>query len=143
MKKIFVLLFLVIFVFSGCGKENKLFDLDEKHYYTTDALKFVTEKENYSTKDTIITYSITNISKQEHSIAADDNCIELHKLQDGKWKTVGVKTDQNWNALARILYPGEVEKRNLNLEDYFYLPLEKGTYRLSVEYLLSEPFVIS
>jgi len=122
--------------------KNGLFDINIEPY-SSDAIKFVTEKKSYPSDDTVIRYSITNISDEEHGIAADDDCFSLHMLVDGEWKRVGTKIEQNYEALGQILQPDQTEERVIDLEKYFYLPLEKGTYRISVENLVSETFEIS
>ncbi|MBQ8202830.1 MAG: hypothetical protein IJZ75_00930 [Clostridia bacterium] len=142
MKKIsivFVLMMLIIL--SACSK-NKLFDINHETY-SSDKLEFVTEKESYSSNDTVIRYSITNIGADENCIAGDDNCFELHKLVDGEWKRVGAKIDHSWTLEGLILYPNQTEVREIILEEFFHLPLEKGTYRIAVEDLVSNTFEIS
>lgn len=144
MKKLSVIFVaMILFMLSACSQNgNKLFDINYKTY-SSDTLKFVTEKESYSLNDTVIRYSITNIGDEEECIAGDDNCFVLHKLVDGEWKRVGTKTEHAWTLPALILMPNQTEKREIELENYFYLPLEKGTYRISVEYLVSDTFKIS
>jgi len=133
---------IVLLMVSACSQNsNKLFDINH-NTYSSDTLKFVTEKESYSFNDTVIRYFITNIDDKEHSIAADDNCFSLHKLENGEWKRVGTKIDHAWNSLALILEPNQTEVREIDLVNYFYLPLEKGTYRISVESLISNTFEI-
>lgn len=121
---------------------NKLFDINEENYYSSEALKFVTEKERYSRRDSKICFSITNISDRENSIAGDSTCFELQMFSDGEWKRVGTKTDHYWYTLGQILKPNETVEREIDLENYFNLPLEKGEYRISVEYLISNTFEI-
>lgn len=121
---------------------NSLFDISYEPY-SLDTLKFITEKEIYSSSDTVIRYSITNVDDEEHSIAGDDDCFSLHMLVDGEWKRVGTKIEHNWNSLGEILDPNQTEEREIDLEKYFYLPLEKGTYRIAMDSLVSETFEIS
>ncbi len=121
---------------------NKLFDDIITEPYSSESLKIVTEKEAYSIEDKVIKYSITNISDFEECIAGDDDCFSLHKLDDGKWKSVGTKKDHYWNELGLILPTAETEYREIDLDEYFYLPLDKGTYRIAVENLVSNTFEI-
>ena len=121
---------------------NELFNITTEPY-ESENIKIVTEKKVYSLKDKIIKYSITNVDGEEHSIAADDDCFSLHMLFDGEWKRVGTKNDHNWNSLAQILNPNQTEEREINLDEYFNLPLDKGTYRVAVENLVSNTFEIS
>lgn len=86
---------------------------------------------------------MTNISDDEAWINSDDNCWELNKLVDGKWKRVGEKIDRLWTDLAQLLPSKESEIRKINLDEYFYLPLEKGEYRIVVENIVSNTFEIS
>lgn len=132
----------MLFLLSGCQKSNKLFDIDNQAKISQN-LKLVTEKEEYSETNTVIRYAITNISDFEQCIAGDDNCFSLEKLVDGEWKRVGTKIDHAWNSLGLILPPGKIEAREIKLDDYFYLPLEKGEYRIEVEGIASNTFKIS
>ncbi len=140
---IVALVFSILIVVSGCsGNKNKLYDITHE-VYTPDTIKFVTEKEKYSIDDTVIRYSITNVSDDEVWINSDSYCYELHKLVDGEWKLVGVKKDHFWHEVTQLIPSGETETREIKLEDYFYLPLEKGEYRIAVEGLVSNTFEIS
>lgn len=136
------ILVLSVLLLSSCGqKENKYFKL-KGEFQTSETLKIVT-KESFEEDCTVIDYYISNIGFEEHSIAGDDNCFELHKLVDGEWKRVGTKTDHAWNSIALILEPHQVEERQIKLEDYFHLPLESGKYRIAVGEYLSNTFKIS
>ena len=136
------ILVLSVLLLSSCGqKENKYFKL-KGEFQTSKTLKIVT-KESYEEDCMVIDYYISNSGFEEHSIAGDDNCFELHKLVDGEWKRVGTKTDHAWNAIALILEPHQVEERQIKLEDYFHLPLESGEYRIAVGEYLSNTFTIS
>ena len=123
-------------------KTNKLFDITTEPY-SLDALKNVTEKEAYSIEDKVIKYSITNTDDKEHSIAGDSDCFSLHMLVEGEWKRLGTKSEHYWNSLAQILNPNQIEQREIDLDEYFNLPLDKGTYRIAVENLVSNTFEIS
>ena len=160
MKKSIALMLAFIFVLglAGCNQQethnqtknedrysqnrNELFDINNE-LYTSENFKFVVEKDSYSLNDAIIRYSITNIDVVEHSIAGDDNCFSLLMMVDGEWKRVGTKIEHAWNELALILPPGETEEREIKLDDYFHLPLEKGKYRISVEHIVSNTFEVS
>ena len=138
-----MLLFAIVFSLSSCSlHKNKLYDLErEIHIY--ESVKCVTEKDKYSAEDTVIRYTMTNISDKEAWINSDDNCFELQKQVDGKWKWVGTKVDQIWTDAAQLLPSNESETREINLQEYFYLPLEKGEYRILVENIVSNTFEIS
>ena len=144
MKRFFVVFaVLMILLLSSCSKTNKLFEINHEHYYSSKNLEFVTEKEGYSSSDTVIRYYITNTGEEENAIAADSECFELHRLVDGEWMEIGAKIDHAWTEAALILEPGKTVTREIDLEKYFYLPLEAGEYRISVGYLLSESFTVS
>lgn len=138
-----MLLFAIVFSLSSCSlHKNKLYDIErEIHIY--ESVKCVTEKDRYSAEDTVIRYTLTNISDNEAWINSDDNCFELQKKVDGKWKWVGTKVDQIWTDAAQLLPSNESETREINLQEYFYLPLEKGEYRILVENIVSNTFEIS
>ena len=123
-------------------KTNELFDITTEPI-SSEALKIVIEKETYSIEDKVIKYSITNTSDFEQSIAGDDDCFSLQILVDGEWKRIGTKKEHYWNSLGLILPSGETEQREIDLDEYFNLPLEKGTYRIAVENLASNTFKIS
>ena len=138
-----VLVVAILLTLSACSlQKNKLYDINREPY-TNNSIKFVTDKEKYSADDTVIRYSVTNISDEESGINSDSNCFELHKLVDGKWKRVGTKIDHFWTDAALILMPNQTETREIKLEDYFHLPLENGKYRIAVEGLVSNTFEIS
>lgn len=142
MKKIAILFVVIaLLLLSGCRKSNELFDISYEATYSEN-LKFVTEKEKYSIEDTTICFTITNVSSQEQSIAADSGCFSLEKLENDEWKRVGTKIEHAWNSLALILPPGGTEEREIKLDKYFYLPLEKGEYRITVEYIASNKFEV-
>lgn len=133
----------ILFTLSACSvHKNKLYDI-EREIHTYEGVKCVTEKEKYSVDDTVIRYSVTNVSNEESGMNSDSNCFELHKLVDGKWKCVGTKKDHVWTDAVLILMPNQVETREINLDEYFNLPLEEGEYRIVVENIISNTFEIS
>lgn len=149
MKKISVILImLVILLLSACSKTaeetkntNKLYDLSyEISGYEN--VKIVTEKEKYTAEDKVIRYTITNVSEEESWINSSDDCFTLHKKVDGEWKWVGTKVEHMWTDMALCLPAGASETREIKLDDYFYLPLESGEYRIAVENLVSNTFEI-
>lgn len=132
----------MLFLSSCSVNTNKLFDINYE-IYPSNNVSFVTDKEKYSSMDTRIRYTITNISNEENSIPADINDFHLEKMVNGEWKWVGFKKDYDIHYLTRILYPGETAEREIRLDDYFYLPLEKGEYRISIAGFVSNTFEIS
>ena len=144
MKKISILfVVMTLLLLSACSaNRNKLFEISYQAE-VSDKLEFVTEKEKYSAEDTTIHFTITNISEQEQTIAADSGCFSLEKLENGEWKRVGTKIEHAWNSLALILPPKATEEREINLDEYFYLPLDKGEYRITVERMASNTFEVA
>lgn len=134
---------ITLLLLSAClQKTNKLFDINYNTYYS-DSLRFVTEKENYFVDDTVIYYSVTNISDEETCIPADEQCFALHKLVDGEWNGVETKIEHYWTEAALLLPPNQTEVRKIDLEKYYHLPLEKGVYRIAMEQNVSNSFEIS
>ena len=143
MKKLFVcLLAILAFTLSGCAK-NKLYDINYQVYEPPyKNVTILTEKEKYSTEDTVIRYSITNISNENVCVNSDEECFILNKLVDGQWKNVGAKIEYEWTMEALFLPPGETETREIDLEKYYHLPLEKGFYRIYLEAEVTNTFEI-
>lgn len=140
---IMMLVVTILFTLSACSvHKNKLYDI-EREIHTYEGVKCVTEKEKYSVDDTVIQYTMTNISGEDVWINSDDTCFELQKLVDGKWKWVSPKFEHVWTDEALLLPANETETREINLDDYFYLPLEKGEYRIVIENIISNTFEIS
>ena len=131
----------MLLMLSACSKSNELADIN-RDTASSKSLEFITEKEKYSEDDTVIRYSITNISDEEIAIAGDIYCFELHIKKDGEWKRVETKTEHFWNELALILNPEQTVNREIPLEDYYNLPLEKGDYRICMESFVSNTFKI-
>ena len=144
MKKLSIIFVAIILVtLTACSaNKNKLFDIT-REITAYDSVIILTEKENYSFEDTVIRYTITNTSDEDAWINDDDACFELHKLVDGKWKLVGTKVDHSWTEAALLLPPKESVTREIKLEDYYYLPLEEGVYRIVVENIVSDTFEVS
>lgn len=144
MKKIAIcFIIIVLTVLTSCGsKKNPLYDIQHQIPNYTD-IKCVTEKETYSKADTVIQYTLTNVTDDEAWINPDKACFDLQKQVDGEWKSVGTKIDHYWTEVAMLLPPGESETREIKLDNYFYLPLDEGTYRIEVEGILSNTFKIS
>ncbi|MBR5473373.1 MAG: membrane lipoprotein lipid attachment site-containing protein [Clostridia bacterium] len=143
MKKLSIIFIaIILFTLTACSaNKNKLYDIT-REITAYDSVIILPEKENYSSEDTVIRYTITNISDEDAWINDDDACFELHKLVDGKWKLVGTKVDHSWTEAALLLPPKESETREIKLEDY-YLPLEEGIYRIVVGNIVSNTFKVS
>ena len=144
MKKLSVIFIsIILLVLSACsGNKNELYDIQHQISNYTD-VKCTTEKQEYSQDVKVIRYTLTNVTDGEAWINSDSECFELQKLVDSTWKCVGEKQERCWTELALLLPAGESETREINLEEYFYLPLEKGEYRIEIEGILSNTFKIS
>ena len=143
MKKLSVILVaLVLLLLSACSEcNNPIYDFDgEINAYSE--IKIVTEKEKYTADDTIIRYTITNTGAFDAWINSSHDCFTLHKKVDGEWKWVGTKVEHMWTDMALCLLAGASETREIKLDDYFYLPLESGEYRIVVENIVSNTFEI-
>ena len=143
---VFIALALLLLVACGESAEeiknvNKLYDLSYE-ISAYENIKITTEKEKYTADDTIIRYTITNVSEENGWINSSHDCFTLHKKVDGVWKGVGTKIEHAWTEMALCLPAGVSETREIKLDDYFYLPLEKGEYRIVVENLVSNTFEI-
>ena len=121
---------------------NELFEITNEPQ-PSENIKVETEKDKYSADDKVIKYSITNTSDFEQCIAGDDDCFSLQMLVNDEWKRVGTKKEHYWNSLGLILPSMETVQREIDLDEYFNLPLEKGTYRIAVENLVSNTFEIT
>ena len=82
LKKLSVIFVVVMaFVLSSCSLNSNIpFDIDYKTH-SPDSLKFVTEKETYSSDDTVIRYSITNIDDKDYCISVEgivSNTFEIY-----------------------------------------------------------------
>ena len=133
---------------SACSNNTDTAPKNELHEINQNVSKsgmveIITEKEKYSQDDTIIKYTITNNSDEESAIAGDEHCFTLQFLSNGEWMRVGTKIEHCWNELALLLPSKQSENREIDLEKYFNLPLEKGEYRIAVESLVSNSFEIS
>lgn len=138
-----VLVVAILLTLSACSlQKNKLYDI-EREMHVNEDVKCVTEKEIYSADDTVIRYTMTNITNKDVWINSDDSCFELQKLVNGKWKWVSPKFEHVWNDAALLLPVNQTETREIELQVYFYLPLEKGEYRIVVEKIVSNTFEIS
>ena len=129
----------IVLIFSSC-KSNKLFESDTDLTVDSD-LEILTEWDKYSAETEKIIYTITNKKSGEISCSAEG--FSLQKFENDEWKTVGFKSDIVFNELAQILKSGEKTRREIKLSEYFHLPLEKGEYRIIVDYTPSNVFVIN
>ena len=115
---------IMAFVMSGCGK-NKLYDI-ERDITPAENIVCVTEKEKYSTDDTVIRYSITNVGDEDGAVNGDVNCFELHKLVDNEWKRVGTMKEHYWTELALIYRQSKPKHVKLILTSIFICRLKKA-----------------
>ena len=107
----------------------------------------VTEKEVYSTEDTVINYTLYVIEDYPNETISMglDHILALHKLINGKWYRVPLKDEEM--VLNRYLdcnvSPGAIYYREIDLSKYFHLPLPAGEYRiLADDDIVSNNFTI-
>lgn len=123
-----ILIVLVICVLCSCdSKDNKLLDLDGEVKEPKN-FKFKTEHTEYDSDTKTILYSITNICDEEIGIGTE---FELQYKVDNDWKDVAFKKDVFFYGYAWILNPGESKMYELELEEYYNLPLKPGEYRMA------------
>ena len=107
----------------------------------TDRTIMTTEFSVYSPAIKEINLIITNHSEIESGYEAYE--FSLHKKENGEWKRLDFKRDENGNApdfpaLAGVLNPGESVTRKIELEKYFDLPLQPGEYKIVKGHLSAE-----
>ena len=131
---------LIFCVLCSCtSKDNKLLDLDCKVKEPKN-FTFITERTEYYGDIKTISYSITNISTEEIGIGTE---FELHYKTDDGWKVVAFKKDMFFYDLAWILNPGESKIYQLELEEYYNLPLKPGEYRIVKDGYTSNVFKVN
>lgn len=140
-KAICLLMPLIMLCLSSCGqKKNKLVELNpDITYANPPGVVFETEKEVYSQEDTNIAYKF---SSSEEYVGFNPFYLELHKLEDGGWKQVDYKEGAYFIALAIDIEPNEWYEFTFELEEFFYMPLEKGEYRIGSETVITNNFMI-
>lgn len=91
-----------------------------------------TEKQVYTTDVKTIVFQIYNNDTDECSFATDGYKLEIKK--GNKWAEVPYKNNiMYFELLAVIIGPSESWKTELNLDELYHLPLEKGVYRIGNE----------
>lgn len=124
------LIVILLLIVSGCGEKNKLSSL-EKDYLKSSDLIVTTEKTEYSKEDTVIEYTISNVSPFESGYG---EYVYLNKLKDGEWYVVEFNSeDYVFCDIAWMLESQASSSRELNLANGFNLPLEDGEYRILIE----------
>ena len=118
-------------ILISCGKSNELIKI-EKNYddmYTYE-VSITTEKNIYSVDDTVIKYFIHNPTLEEQPYIYDYTY--LQKFDDGEWKILAFKDEEKYfYDLGGSISAGATLERNMKLEEEFYLPLDKGLYRIA------------
>ena len=129
--KLFFCMVCILLTLTSCSeKKNKLLDFNGEVAPPTDVI-FETEYREYSTDTETIAYVITNVTDGE--IPIDMYTFDLqYKTADG-WKSVCFKTEVYFPYPALILKPNESYRHELVLDEYYYLPLEAGEYRIVKE----------
>lgn len=131
----FILIFIVLLIlYNLCGcaekEKNKLVEI-EKNYEELQTLELTmtTEKTVYSTEDTVIKYFTHNPTQEEQLGIFEP--IFLQKFDDGEWKIVANKDEEKIiHEVGFSLLPGATHEEKMELDEEFYMPLEKGLYRI-------------
>ncbi len=92
-----------------------------------------TEKQIFTTDVKTIVFQIYNNDTDERSFATDGYKLEIKK--GNKWVEVPYKKNNimYFELLAVIIGPSESWKTELDLDELYDLPLEKGIYRIGNE----------
>lgn len=126
--KTFSVIVLLLFTLSSCTpKGNALLDLED-NILQPQKFSFETEYPEYSSDVKTISYIITNISDEVISVSTE--MFELQYKTDDGWKVVAFKEETGFTLLAIILKPNESTKVEIQLDQYYNLPLTSGEYRL-------------
>ncbi len=154
-KRIFLLFILFLICCILCSCESGRSDVySAENWKEAEKIKninqfgtIVTEKEVYSTEDTVINYTLyVTEDYTDETVPMGVNAIKaLHKLIDGKWYVVPLGDNKViesiymlWNAP-----PGAIDYREIDLSKYFQLPLPAGEYRILTEdNIVSNTFTI-
>ena len=107
----------------------------------TDRTVMTTEFSAYSPDVKVINLIITNQGESESGYEAYE--FSLHRKENGEWKRIDFKPDENGSApnfpaLAGVLNPGETVTKKIELEKYFDLPLQPGEYKIVKGHLSAE-----
>lgn len=107
----------------------------------TDRTVMTTEFSAYSPDVKVINLIIANQGENESGYEAYE--FSLHRKENGEWKRIDFKPDENGSApnfpaLAGVLDPGETVTKKIELEKYFDLPLQPGEYKIVKGHLSAE-----
>ena len=122
-KKLFVIIFIIIFCLTACGKNN--IDKKSKHSISNDVVSLEV-KENTLT-DIGATFIIKNKSAVDTYMYGYPYFIE--KKENGEWYVLETINELAFNLPAFGLKPSESKELEINWE-YGYGKLKSGTYRL-------------
>lgn len=146
MEKVFknllpVLLVLTLLTLCSCAEKNDLLDLESDVSEPT-SFSFKTEYTEYDSDVEVISYTIENISSE--MVGINPHAFSLHYKCDGEWKLVAFDVDDDF-YIYDILFGVEPDKpfeSEIELTEYFNLPLESGEYRIVIEGFTSNVFTI-
>ena len=142
MKRALTFLFSVLLVltFTACSaKGNTLVDFNGTVVQPTD-FTFETEYTVYDAATETIVYSITNISEQE--ISYGTYVFDLQYRTEDGWKSLQHRDGVYIPYLATVLPPGQTDRCEFRIEDYYYAPLEAGEYRIVKDNYTSNVFSV-
>ncbi len=146
MKKIYLsILCFLLALLSSCGVlGNKLIPIsyDTSVLNADSSLVCTTEFNEYTNDVKTFKYTIYNSDTAENWLSEK---IELHKYDeaDKAWKFVSYSKEISFNLIARQILPQESIEMEIQLGEYYNLPLDSGEYRLVLdETVASNTFVI-
>lgn len=139
--KSFLSIVFALLILSSCAeKQNALLDL-EKEITQSENFSFETECTEYSNDVKTISYTVTNTCDEQLGFSTYE--FELQYKTNNGWKEVAFKKDTSFFSLATILNPSETIKDEIQLDEYYYLPLTPGEYRIVKDSFVSNVFKIN
>lgn len=139
--KAFLFIIFTLLTLSSCvAKDNALLDLEE-NIAQPQKFSFKTEHTEYNNDVKTISYIITNNCDEE--IVFTTEAFELqYKTNDG-WKVVAFKKDMAFYELSTVLKPNESSTDEIQLDQYYNLPLLSGEYRIIKDSYTSNVFEVN
>lgn len=139
--KAFLFIIFTLLTLSSCvAKENALLDLEE-NIAQPQNFSFKTEHTEYNNDIKTISYIITNTCDEE--IVFTTEAFELQYKTDDGWKVVAFKEDMAFYELSTVLKPNEISTEEIQLDQYYNLPLLSGEYRIIKDSYTSNVFVVN
>lgn len=138
--KAFLFIIFTLLTLSSCvAKDNALLDLEE-NIAQPQKFSFKTEHTEYNNDVKTISYIITNNCDEE--IVFTTEAFELQYKTDDGWKVVAFKKDMAFYELSTVLKPNESSTEEIQLDQYYNLPLLSGEYRIIKDSYTSNVFEV-